>query len=207
MRQFRGNKLLLIRYSYLSVLGTTLRYTCVVNSKFYVKVKFCISCYSSWNSVNVKYGSKLQSARYESTKFLLRAAHRNLLQFPMPAARVRHVQKRGMNGRHLKLMSLCHSVVKYVLFSLYLNLTPWSWALLEKQPIVQLLKELPNILWNPKFHSLVHKSPPLAPILSQINQIHTIPSYLSKVNLLLSTLRLGLPSGLFPSGIPTSILY
>jgi hypothetical protein len=43
-------------------------------------------------------------------------------------------------------------------------------------------KELPSILRNPKVHYRVHKSPLLVPVLSHINQIHTIPSYFSKIH-------------------------
>jgi hypothetical protein len=64
-------------------------------------------------------------------------------------------------------------------------------------------QERPSILWNPKVHYRLHKSPPLIPILS-----HIIPAYPSKIHPILSThLRLGLPSGLFPSGVSTNILY
>jgi hypothetical protein len=59
-------------------------------------------------------------------------------------------------------------------------------------------KELSNILWNPKIHNGVYKNSPLVSILSQINPVHTTPSYFSKIHFIsYSYFRLGLPSGLY----------
>lgn len=69
-------------------------------------------------------------------------------------------------------------------------------------------KKDPNILWNPKFHSHVHKSPPLAPLLSQINPVQTSSSYFHKIHFnIIPYPRLGLPSGLYLSNFLAKSLY
>jgi hypothetical protein len=51
------------------------------------------------------------------------------------------------------------------------------------------------------------QEPSTRSILSQISPVHTAPSYLGPILILSTHLRLGLPSGLFPSCFPTNILY
>jgi hypothetical protein len=69
-------------------------------------------------------------------------------------------------------------------------------------------QEIPRILWNPKVHNRIHKSSPPVPILSQIDPTH-VPHPISRRSILIlsSHLRLGLPSGLLPSGLHTKALY
>ena len=85
-------------------------------------------------------------------------------------------------------------------------LTPWCRVRLEKLTGLQLVKKFPAILWNPKVHYRTHKRPPPVPILSQPNPVH-IPTSWRSILILSTHLRLGLPSGLFPSGFPTKTLY
>jgi hypothetical protein len=61
------------------------------------------------------------------------------------------------------------------------------------------------LLWNPIVHYRVHKSPPLATILSQMQKVHSVsPEF---ILILSSYLHLALLSGLFPPGFPTKVFY
>jgi hypothetical protein len=62
---------------------------------------------------------------------------------------------------------------------------------------MQLLKAFPTFYETRRVHYRAHNSLTLVPILSQLNPVHTTPSYLSNVHF-----NIGLPSG-----FPTSILH
>jgi hypothetical protein len=68
---------------------------------------------------------------------------------------------------------------------LYLTdwLPVWSWALLERPPVVQQLDRFPSILWNLKVHYCVYKSSSLASIVIQTSLVQTTQSYFYKIHL------------------------
>jgi hypothetical protein len=100
------------------------------------------------------------------------------------------------NSHSLKLIMFCHEVHGGLSCNSFHGTEPFLRS-----------HQLPSILSNPTFHYSVHNDPPLVPVLSQINAIHTTLSYLRTILILFTNLCLGLPSGPFPSRFPTNVLY
>jgi len=87
-------------------------------------------------------------------------------------------------------------------------LNPWCRVLLEKLTGLQLVKKFPAFHGTRRFitalTSVRHMSPFWA---SPIQSIYPHPTFWRSILLLSTHLRLGLPSGFFPSGFPTKTLY
>ena len=87
-------------------------------------------------------------------------------------------------------------------------LTPWCRVLLEKLTGFHLVKKFPAFHGTPRFitalKSVRHLSLSWA---RPIQSIYPHPTSWRSILILSTHLRLGLPSGLFPSGFPTKTLY
>ena len=93
-------------------------------------------------------------------------------------------------------------------FLLTYLLTPWCIVLLEKVTGLQLVKKFPAFHGTRRFitalKSVRHLSLSWA---SSIQNIYPHPTFWRSMLILSTHLRLGLPSGLLPSGSPTKTLY
>jgi hypothetical protein len=99
----------------------------------------------------------------------------------------------------------CHNKHRYGLQQRTNNSTDFSNS--REATSCEANQEFPNISRNLKDYYSVNNSPPPVPILSQINPVHTTPSYLTSILILSFHLCLCLLSGLLPSGFRTKILY
>ena len=85
-------------------------------------------------------------------------------------------------------------------------LAPWCRVFLEKLTGLQLVKKFSAFHGTRRFITALTSVRHLS-ILGQPNAVHIPTSHLLEVYPNIHPLRLGLPSGLFPSGFPTKTLY
>jgi len=98
-------------------------------------------------------------------------------------------------------------ILLVVLILTYL-LTPWCRVLLEQLTGLQLVKKFPAFCGTPRFITALTSVRHLSLSWASPNQsIYPHPNSWRSVLILSTHLRLGLPSGLFPSGFPTKTLY
>jgi hypothetical protein len=125
-------------------------------------------------------------------------------RFPATMMRIFRISLRTSIHGHLPSLSYPSNVSQHRKYWL----TPWSRFLLEKLTGLQLVKKFPAFYGTRRFITALTGACHLS--LSWASSIHSIPSHPTtwgSILILSSHLRLGLPSGLLPSGFPTKTLY
>jgi hypothetical protein len=87
----------------------------------------------------------------------------------MICLRINSCRKNGKNNRYFMLLKVLNMIIRIQLTN---SLTHGAEPYLRSRKLCS-YSELPNILWNPKVHYRVHKSPLMISNLSQVNVINT----------------------------------
>ena len=122
-------------------------------------------------------------------------------------SKVIHLKRFNQSGRYVKNFTFsCKLDLVTYLFT-YLR-TPWSRVLLEKLPDLQLVTKFPTFHGTRRFITAVTSARQLSLYwASPIQSIYPQPTSWRSIRILSIHLRLGLPSGLFPSGLLTKTHY
>jgi hypothetical protein len=132
-----------------------------------------------------------------------------------PVQFFQHILLRGMHSLSKTSLKVLHAFSKQscskispIWWFWFTTCVAWSWILLKKPPVAQLLKNFPTFYGTRRFITVYTRV--LYCSLSWAISIQSIPPHpISLRYILILSIHLGLsfPSGLFPYGFPTKILY
>src|SRR5215470_9658254 len=116
----------------------------------------------------------------------------------------------GIEPAPFRLVAQCLELLLLliIIIIIIIIITPWSRDLLEKVTVSQLVKKFPPFYGTRRFITAFTRARHLSlSSASSIQSMHPPPTSRRSILILSSHLRLGLPSGRLPSGLPTKILY